>query len=220
MLANPKIETQPSAIIEKFKGRFEEFQYTRYSQEKRRLTCAVPIDPGQLKHEGLHTHSTADIVFHFCDVQCPRCKYYCTLPLGRIFQVMYATNMLIAVTGHPQQLHETSHGSMTETQWHIEGPASSASYELQDHKYGSGDQGSTVLCSLVCTQQGRHVHVDYCRSDDAKECSGEEYQHINEKILPHPDMPKDWISHSLFWARSGACLCYFPNGHLLIFVLV
>ncbi|CAE6410025.1 unnamed protein product [Rhizoctonia solani] len=192
-----QIETQPSAILERFTGRFEAFQYTRYSQEKRRLLCAIPIAPGKLCHEGAHIHSTAEVVFHFCDVQCPRCKYYCTLPLG-----------------HPQQQHDTSHGSMTETRWLIDGPTSSASYDLQDHKYGIGDQGSTVLCSLICSQQGRHVHVDYCRHSNASECEGEECQHIKEQIFPRPDLPKDWISHRLYWQRSGFKDPYARNEQL------
>ncbi|KEP47826.1 von willebrand factor type A domain protein [Rhizoctonia solani 123E] len=180
-----EIQTQPFAINEQFTGRYETFQYTRYAQEGRRLTCVVPIKPGQVYHNGPHTHSAGNTVFHYCDVQCPRCKYYCTLPLG-----------------HPQQLHETSHGSMTETQWFIDGPTASASYELQEHRYGSGDRGSTVLCSMVCSQQGRHVHVDYCRNSSGDDCRGDECQHISERVHPHPDMPKDWISHKLYWARS------------------
>jgi hypothetical protein len=120
----------------------------------------------------------------------------------------------MAITGHPQQQHDTSHGSMTETQWLINGPES-ASYELQDHKYGSGDQGSTVLCSMVCSQQGRHVHVDYCRHNNVGECGGEEYQHITQRISPHPNQPKDWISHRLYWERSGMSISHFSGGCLL-----
>ncbi|KAH7337769.1 hypothetical protein B0J17DRAFT_573376 [Rhizoctonia solani] len=189
------VKTQPFAINEQFTGRYESFQFTRYAQEGKRLTCVVPIDPGQVSHVGPHTHSTGNPVFHFCDVQCPRCKYYCTLPLG-----------------HPQQLHETSHGSMTETQWFIEGPTSSASYQLQEHRYGSGDQGSTVLCSMVCSQQGRHVHVDYCRNTNRAECNSEECQHIDERVHPYPDMSKDWISHKLYWARSGIFILHNHNA--------
>ncbi|KDN33971.1 hypothetical protein RSAG8_12942, partial [Rhizoctonia solani AG-8 WAC10335] len=181
-----EIQTQPFAINEQFTGRYETFQYTRYAQEGRRLTCVVPIKAGQVRHDGPHTHNAGNTVFHYCDVQCPRCKYYCTLPLG-----------------HPQQLHETSHGSMTETQWFIDGPTTSASYEFQEHRYGSGDRGSTVLCSMLCSQQGRHVHVDYCRNSSGDECNGDECQHISERVHPHPSMPKDWISHKLYWARSG-----------------
>ncbi|CUA74250.1 Sterol 3-beta-glucosyltransferase [Rhizoctonia solani] len=131
-----------------------------------------------------HVHSVGAVVFHFCDVQCPQCEYYCTLPLG-----------------HPQQ-HETSHGSMIKTRWLLDGPSTNASYELQDRKYGSGDRGSTVLCSLLCSQQGRHAHVDYCRQGSGV-CGGDEHQHINTAIGLNPGLPKDWISHRLYWARSG-----------------
>ncbi|KAF8607202.1 hypothetical protein BDV93DRAFT_467878 [Ceratobasidium sp. AG-I] len=179
------IETQPSAVLERFTGHYETFEYTQYSQEKRRLSCVVVVQPGQTAHQGPHTHSTAEVVFHFCDVQCPRCKYYCTLPLG-----------------HPQQQHETSHGSMIETRWLVEGSDANPSYELQGRKFGPGDQGAPMLCSLVCSQQGRHAHVDYCR--DAQGCGGVDHKHMDERILPHPDIPKDWISHGLYWARSGA----------------
>lgn len=58
-----------------------------------------------------------------------------------------------------------------------------------------------MLCSLVCTQQGRHAHVDYCR--DPEGCGGPDHQHMTERLLPRPELPKDWISHGLYWARSG-----------------
>lgn len=183
-----QIETQPSAVIERFSGKYEQFQYTRYSQEKRRLPCAIPIAPGNLSHDGKHVHSIGSIIFHYCDIQCPHCEYYCTLPLG-----------------HPQQQHETSHGSMIKTQWLLDGPTFTASYEFQEHKYGAGDHGSTVLCSLLCSHQGRHAHVDYCRrgNDSTSACGGDEHQHIETKIRPNPNLSKDWISHRLYWARSG-----------------
>ncbi|QRV98718.1 E3 ubiquitin-protein ligase TRIP12 [Ceratobasidium sp. AG-Ba] len=171
-----QIETRPSAIQEQFSGMHEAFQYTRYSQVDRRLSCAVPIPPGELTHTGPHTHSTDDDIFHFCDTRCPNCEYLCTLPLG-----------------HPQQLHETSHGSMIATRWVVEGDDANPIYELQGRKFGSGDEGAPMLCSLVCAAQGRHAHIDYCRDPD--NCDELECEHIDERMHPEPDRPKDWISH-------------------------
>ncbi|KAG9087788.1 hypothetical protein FRC06_002366, partial [Ceratobasidium sp. 370] len=178
------IETRPSAIQEQFSGKHEAFQYTRYSQVDRRLSCVVPIPPDELTHTGPHTHSTDADVFHYCDTRCPNCEYLCTLPLG-----------------HPQQLHETSHGSMTATKWVVEGDDANPVYELQGRKFGSGDEGAPMLCSLVCAAQGRHAHIDYCR--DPNNCDEPECEHISERMNPEPDRPKDWISHGLSWARSG-----------------
>ncbi|KAG8795910.1 hypothetical protein FRC12_008165 [Ceratobasidium sp. 428] len=162
----------------------EAFQYTKYSQLARRLTCVVPIPPGESTHTGLHTHGMENDVFHFCDTRCPNCEYFCTLPLR-----------------HTQQLHETSHGSMTATKWVVEGSDSNPVYELQGRKFGSGDEGAPMLCSLVCAAQGRHAHVDYCRDPD--NCDEPECEHIDERMHPEPGRPKDWVSHGLSWARTG-----------------
>ncbi|CAE6496426.1 unnamed protein product, partial [Rhizoctonia solani] len=181
-----QIETRPSAIQDQFSGRHESFMYTRYTQVDRRLSCVIPIPPGELQHDGPHTHDTDEDVFHFCDARCPNCEYLCTLPLG-----------------HGQQLHETSHGSMVTTEWVLqpdeddEDPA----YELQGRKFGSGDEGAPMLCNLVCAAQGRHAHIDFCR--DPGSCSNTDCEHISERMHPDPDRPKDWISHATFWARAG-----------------
>ncbi|KAF8607201.1 hypothetical protein BDV93DRAFT_520086 [Ceratobasidium sp. AG-I] len=179
-----RIETQPSAVKEQFSGRHEAFEYTKFSQVEQRLTCVVPIPAGELYHQGAHTHSADKDVFHFCDARCPDCQYLCTLPLG-----------------HPQRLHETSHGSMTTTQWAVEGADQNAVYELQGRKFGSGDEGGPMLCHLLCADQGRHAHIDYCR--DVDNCGGPECEHISERMHPDVDQAKDWISHRLKWARSG-----------------
>ncbi|KAH7337761.1 hypothetical protein B0J17DRAFT_664159 [Rhizoctonia solani] len=136
-----QIETRPSASQEQFSGRHESFVYTIYTQVNRRLSCAIPIPPGQLRHDGLHTHDTDEYAFHFCDARCPNCEYTCTLPYG-----------------HSQRLHDTSHGSMVTTQWVLqqEGSANGVDvvYTLQEKKYAAGDSGS------------RHAHVDYCHNPD------------------------------------------------------
>ncbi|CAE6431445.1 unnamed protein product [Rhizoctonia solani] len=163
------IETQPAAVEEQFSGRHETFQYTRYTQVERRLTCVIKIPPGKLHHIGEHSHTTDEKPFHHCNERCPGCQYLCTLPLG-----------------HTQQLHETSHGSMTTTQWAIEGNNQEAIYELSGRRFGIGDEGAPMLCNLPSHCQG-----------------GPELEHIRKRMYPDPDRPKDWISHRLKWARSG-----------------
>ncbi|KAG8713473.1 hypothetical protein FRC09_018673 [Ceratobasidium sp. 395] len=193
-----QIETRPSAIQEQFSGMYETFQYTKYSQLARRLTCVVPILPGGLIHSGPHTHGMESDVFHFCDTRCPNCEYFCTLPLSMLTSRISNQNNKCYSLGHTQRLHETSHGSMAATKWVVEGSDSNPVYELRGRKFGSGDEGAPMLCSLVCASQGRRAHVDYCRSCNEPEC-----EHINERMHPEPNRPKDWISHGLSWARSG-----------------
>jgi len=146
--------------------------------------CVKTIPQGQTSHEGSHTHSKDSQPFHFCEARCGSCSYFCTLPLG-----------------HSQQEHETSHGSMTETSWAVDGP-DGTTLELGGRKFSSNDEGAPMMCNLICTSMGRHVHVDYCRTEGGR-CGGAEIQHINERITPHPTKPKDAITHSLHWRRMG-----------------
>lgn len=62
---------------------------------------------------------------------------------------------------------------------------------------------TSMQCSMVCRQMGRHVHVDYCQAEDASTCSSAEREHINSSMDPHPDRAKDFISHALYWRRKG-----------------
>ena len=103
------------------------------------------------------------------------------------------------ILGHPQQEHETRHGSMSRTRWAIDGP-DGTSLELEGRRFSSNDDGAPMLCNLVCTSMGRHVHIDYCRGDP---CDNPETQHINEIMTPNPEQPKDWITHGLHWRRMG-----------------
>ncbi|KAG8783755.1 hypothetical protein FRC15_004586 [Serendipita sp. 397] len=175
-----QINTTPHSIESTFVGRHTSFQYTKYCQEACRLPCIIPIEPDKIRHEGKHVHTTDTKVIHFCKEKCKYCGYYCTLPLG-----------------HPQPEHNTSHGSMTYTEWVVEG-GDDASLELKGHRYASGDSGAPMLCSLLCTAQGRHVHVDKCNPDESGRCYGTELQHMEA-----PGSKQDWISHKLFWGRSG-----------------
>ncbi|KAG2136644.1 hypothetical protein DEU56DRAFT_356200 [Suillus clintonianus] len=181
-----EIETAPQSIEATFTGRHETFQYTKYSQVAKRLRCVKPVPPGLVAHKGPHNHSLDKKVVHFCRAKCDHCGYYCTLPLG-----------------HPQQEHETGHGPMSSSQWTANGPDDTG-LEAQDRRFSSHDEGSSMMCNLVCQTLGRHVHIDYCRALDPAACRGNnEVQHISKRLLPSPERAKDCMTHNLFWRRSG-----------------
>lgn len=119
-------------------------------------------------------------------LRCAGCGYLCTLQLG-----------------HPQAEHETRHGSMSKTQWAIDGPDGRA-FELDGHKFGSGDDGAPMLCNLFCKNMGRHLHIDYCRTANGDPCNQAETLHIKDRMQPNPETQKDWVTHNLYWRRLGA----------------
>lgn len=107
--------------------------------------------------------------------------------------------------GHNQQEHETSHGSMSHTHWAVDG-VDGASIELKGRRFSANDEGAPMMCNLVCQEMGRHVHVDYCRSPSGTPCVLNDGEHITARMQPEPDRKKDYISHSLYWRRTGGRL--------------
>ena len=94
---------------------------------------------------------------------------------------------------------------MKHTRWAVDGP-DGITLGLDGHIYSSHDEGAPLMCNVVCSSMGRHVHIDYCRTEEGGRCDGAEVQHINERIAPNPDKPKDAITHSLHWRRMGSCV--------------
>ncbi|CAE6523134.1 unnamed protein product [Rhizoctonia solani] len=185
------IDQAPSESKTQFSGAHEKFVFTEYTQVSKRLQCEIPIPAGQLTHSGQkHNHDIKDKPFHFCNVRCPGCNYFCKLPLD-----------------HPQKLHHTTHGSMKETKWIVEpqknaaGKQVDAGYKLENHKYGAGDEGAPMLCQMMCSKQGRHAHVDFCQ--DPNNHTTPACEHISTRMQPEPNRPKDWISHATYWERTG-----------------
>ncbi|KAJ7739823.1 hypothetical protein B0H16DRAFT_1567947 [Mycena metata] len=178
-----QIDTTPQAIETRFIGRHENYAYTKVSPVSKHLLCAIKIPPGEREHRGRHIHSEDPDPFHFCETQCLNCGYFCTLPIG-----------------HPQQEHETSHGSMSKTSWNIDG-LDDTILEVKGRKFASQDSGAPMMCNLFCQDMGRHVHIDYCRATEDVLCGGAEVEHIRPNQIT--GKPKDWLSHSLFWKRSG-----------------
>ncbi|KAH9056526.1 hypothetical protein EDB87DRAFT_1636600 [Lactarius vividus] len=189
-----QIDTSPQSVEATFTGRHETYQYTK------RLQCVKTIPPGQTSHEGAHIHSKEKNPFHFCEI-----RYDLPSFLRKIAQSLLEATANAGcwlAPGHQQREHETSHGSMTQTRWAVDGP-DGTSLELGGRKYSSNDEGAPMMCNLVCSSLGRHVHVDYCRAAEDGTCDGAEVQHIGARIFPNPDKPKDWITHGLSWRRTG-----------------
>jgi hypothetical protein len=91
---------------------------------------------------------------------------------------------------------------MIQTRWTVDGP-DGIDVELGGRKFSSNDDGGPMMCNLVCSSLGRHVHIDYCRSEGSAGCSADELQHIRARTIPDPDKPKDAITHNLYWRRMG-----------------
>lgn len=108
---------------------------------------------------------------------------------------------------------------MSKTRWAVEGPDTSV-IEVNGRKFGANDDGAPLLvsisyclpwsqleewcqCSMICKDLGRHVHLDYCRTQPGDACSGAGIEHLNAPLHPHPGRAKDFVTHDLFWRRTG-----------------
>lgn len=92
---------------------------------------------------------------------------------------------------------------MEQTKWFLE--EERESIEVGGHKYGSGDDGAPMLCSLVCKSMSRHVHVADCVVGEHGQCArGTEVEHIATTGGHGIRGTVDWVSHNLYWKKSGS----------------
>ncbi|KAI8847355.1 hypothetical protein BC829DRAFT_477350 [Chytridium lagenaria] len=174
------ISTQPEVEETLQRLKYGALKFTKYTQVGKRLKCYKVILPGQTKHEGVHSHCEND--FHFCEMKCPFCNYFCTLPIGH------------------RQEHSTSHGNMSRTKFTL--ADGDGDFEYENQKFSSGDSGIAFLCSMYCKQLGRHSHIDFCPNPGG--CLDSDHiRHLSHPILPDPLRKKEQITHSLFWKRAG-----------------
>lgn len=165
---------------------------------------------------GPHMHDQFGRSFHYCNVRCPHCDYYCFLPLGSCYLDPIIERIRLIdklLPGHPQKEHETSHASMKTPPW--AGDPNTAGNSMS-HTSELTEPGYPQLCSSRCRDLGRHAHVDYCRtSKNDGPCSENSVEHMEGLMHPNPDLPKDWISHEAFWARSGTSIRRSKGGSSL-----
>jgi len=92
---------------------------------------------------------------------------------------------------------------MEQTKWFLE--EETEGVEVGGHKYGSGDSGAPMLCSLVCKSMGRHAHVADCVTGERDQCvGGSEVEHIATTRRHSVKGAMDWVSHNLYWKKSGS----------------
>ena len=98
---------------------------------------------------------------------------------------------------------------MAKTKWAVDGPDGTV-LEVNGRKFAANDDGAPMMCSIYCQSLGRHVHVAWCRTDarSIATCGGLEHEHIKTVMQPEPSKPKDWITHNMYWRRSGAFLIH------------
>eukprot|EP00438_Fugacium_kawagutii_P020946 Skav211837 [mRNA] locus=scaffold305:669633:690103:- [translate_table: standard] len=84
---------------QKFSGKHDTFDYDAIETEQNgvRKGCCKVVPPKSRQHEGGHIHSSTENLVHYCDVKCPTCGYYCTLPWEHSGE------------------HDTRHGNMRRT---------------------------------------------------------------------------------------------------------
>ncbi|KAJ3110211.1 hypothetical protein HDU96_006820 [Phlyctochytrium bullatum] len=77
-------------------------------------------------------------------------------------------------------------------------------FEFGTHKFNRNDSGKCFLCQLHCKELKRHTHIDWCRHPDQPHlCKRDGCRHINEKLMPDPNRPKDFVTHETLWKRTG-----------------
>ncbi|CAG8548283.1 10484_t:CDS:10 [Ambispora gerdemannii] len=207
-----KTVVEPTEIVKEeaeYVNKYGSFKYTKHFQNSQRFRCCIMIPPYKFKHEGKHAHGEMHkcnitcpndlgkhIIeenkkrnFHFCDVKCPHCDYYCTLPYdhGR----------------KDNSEHDTIHGNMFLTTFTCD----DEEFEFEGHRLVVGDGGDFVCCHKVCENKGRHRHIDFCKHPAVcKNLTGgkkeEISEHIDANISPYPNRKKDFISHRVFWERT------------------
>lgn len=128
-------------------------------------------------------------------------------PLVYKFPLRHEVVLIGRSIGHPQQEHDTRHGSMEQTTWFLE--EERENIEVGGHKYGSGDSGAPMLCSLVCKSMGRHVHLADCIAGERGQCAGgTEVEHISAARRNSTRGAMDWVTHSLYWKKSGEIIIF------------
>lgn len=159
------------------------FEYELSQQSGRKKDCCIPIPSGMKSHPGPHSHTTNPDFFHFCEVQCPNCGYFCTRRFGH------------------DGLHETTHGNMKKVSF----AAELEEIDIGERLYAWGESGIAEICQMHCKAMGRgHVHLVKCPKNDprgvcADELPGASARHQVKAYGPDFYVEKDEYTHEKYW---------------------
>ena len=120
---------------QKFSGKHDAFDYDAIETEQNgvRKGCCKVVPPKSRQHEGEHIHSSTENLVHYCDVKCPTCGYYCTLPWEHSGE------------------HDTRHGNMRRTYFVSDEDV----FTLGSRKYAPAESGVAEMCNMYCHRAGR-----------------------------------------------------------------
>ncbi|CAK9059552.1 unnamed protein product [Durusdinium trenchii] len=175
---------------QKFTGKHDTFDYDAIETEQNgvRKGCCKVVPPKSRQHEGEHIHSSTENLVHYCDVKCPTCGYYCTLPWEHSGE------------------HDTRHGNMRRTYFVSDEDV----FTLGSRKYAPAESGVAEMCNMYCHRAGRgHTHVKLCAdysSGQGGQCCISAMpgrRHSMRQYKPNPEIPKDEFTHEAFWESTG-----------------
>ena len=185
-----RVSTEKQLKDETFQGERDTFTYSlKFMEKGEKLKCRWRIKPFSRAHEGGHSCATE---VHFCKTMCPTCENICNKPVNH------------EKDGDP--LHHARHGNMRRCFF----IANEDDIQVGSHKYKVGEPAVAEMCHIFCNTMGRgHFHVVECDRNKsiARSCthnkSTDGRQHQTTTYHPHPNVPKDEMTHDAYWASIG-----------------
>ena len=120
---------------QKFSGKHDAFDYDAIETEQNgvRKGCCKVVPPKSRQHEGEHIHSSTENLVHYCNLKCPTCGYYCTLPWEHSGE------------------HDTRHGNMRRTYFVSDEDV----FQVGSRKHVPAESGVAEMCNMYCHRAGR-----------------------------------------------------------------
>eukprot|EP01084_Bolivina_argentea_P204199 348687_1 len=178
-------------------GNNTEIKYQAHAEANaKKKRCCKTIPKGKFIHAGEDHRCYEDQKeksTHTCVEKCDSCGYYCSRPYGHWSKT---------------SLHHCQHGNMRNAVFYAQDKSDlvdTGVVDGQNRSYKAGDEGTAEMCNMFCVRLGRgHIHLEKCTAKDSKACENTErgQRHESKKYYPDPEIPKDEIRHSLYWAQK------------------
>ncbi|RIA83800.1 hypothetical protein C1645_833247 [Glomus cerebriforme] len=198
-----KIVTEPTAMVKEqaeYVNKFGSFMFTKYSQTFQRLQCCKKIPPYKFGHEGKHVHEEKKIHecnelcpddegkhikeendkqnFHYCDVKCPNCAYYCTLPYdhGKMHNTEHWHRLNVGDRGDFVFCHKLCENMGRHR--HIDFCKDPGVCESEGDPYSKEDRENFKKCDHECADEKHHNVDEVTGREPTKSYCTQEIFHI------------------------------------------